>query len=333
MKKPLMITIIILVVIVGGYIVYDQVLDKDGNADNDADNDKTGIDCPDYDGDQSGCLSHSGCGWNSDINLCDSTDTIDEDNGGDEGLNQELENIAVPNNLSNELCKKLPLSNQPPYSERYYCLALVNHDERFCQGIDEEKAKNICLAHANADASYCEKVKNQESKHVCYYMLAVSSENAAFCDDIDYLDTAEENINEQEQCYYGFMSNLYQWGQSDEITTEICGHLGGEMEKTCLALKARDVSMCGDNPNCLTHFEQPISFCDERPDFPSCIKDRAKTNKDVSICELLPQPDRDSCVGVYCTHTELDAAICDTIENIEERQDRYMELAMNLANL
>ncbi|MBU1149184.1 hypothetical protein KKI23_03780 [Patescibacteria group bacterium] len=201
------------------------------------------------------------------------------------------------------------------------------------QGIDEEKAKNICLAHAKADSSYCEKIEEDSAQHVCYYILAVSSENATFCDEIDYLDTPEENKEEKEQCYYSFMSNLYQWGKADEIKTEYCEQLGSPDDNTCLALKARDVSICGDNPNCLTHFEQPMSFCDERPDFSSCIKDRAKINKDVSICELLSQPDRDSCVGVYCTHTELDVAICDTIENIEKRQEVYIELAMNLANL
>ena len=99
-----------------------------------------------------------------------------------------------------------------------------------------------------------------------------------------------------------------------------------------MALKNSDISLCDDNPNCLTFFEQDVSFCDGRPNFSDCIKDRAKTSKDVSICDLLSQPDRDSCVGVYCTHTELDVSICDTIVDIEERQDRYLELAMNLAN-
>jgi len=339
MKKTLTITIIILaVVIIGGYVAYDQILDKDGDIDNDMNTDKTGIDCPDYDGDQQGCLSHSECTWDS--GMCDSinadmADQDDEDDQDDEELIQELEDIAIPDTPSNELCKKLPLSNQPPYGERYYCLAVVNRDERFCEGIDEEKAKNICLAHANADSSYCKKVDSQESKHVCYYMLAVSSNNAAFCDDIDYLDTAEKNKEEKLQCYYNFVSNLYQWGKSDEIKTEYCNEFPADYEDrvACLAMKKRDVSLCNNIANCLTHFEQPLSFCDESPDMVSCLKDRAKTNEDVLICESLSQPDRDSCVGVYCTHTELDVAICDTIEDIKKRQEMYIELAMNLANL
>lgn len=310
--------------------MYDQVLDTD--------NGQAEIGCPDYDGDQQACLSHSECGWNSDMDECDSTDMDDEDDGDDEddqGLIQALENIDIPDNPSNVLCKKIPLSNQSPYSERYYCLAIVNHDGRFCEGVDEENDKNICLAFAKKDSSYCKKVESRESKHVCYYQLAVSSNNVTFCDGIDYLDTAEENKEEKLQCYYSFVSNLYQWGKSDEIKTEYCNEFPADYEDrvACLAMKERDVSLCNNIANCLTHFEQPLSFCDESTDMVSCIKDRAKMSKDVSICELLPQPDRDSCVGVYCTHIELDVTICDTIKNIEERQDRYLELAMNLANL
>lgn len=297
-----------------------------------------GVFCPDYDGDQEKCLEHKECEWDKEENNCDLIGSVknkdegdienDKDNeDGREKLNRELENIIIQNNPSNELCKKLPLSNQPPYGERYYCLAVVNHDERFCEGIDEENDKNICLAHAKADSSYCKKIQENSAKHVCYYMLAVTSGNANFCSDIDY------NQHEREQCYFNFMSNLYQWGRYSEIKTEYCNGLDIPDKYTCLALKERDASICGNNPNCLTFFEQDISFCDKRPDYVSCIKDRAKTSKNVSLCELLSQPDRDSCVGVYCTHTELDVHICNTIEDIEKRQDRYIELAINLSNL
>lgn len=281
--------------------------------------------CQVFDGNQQACLSHPECKWNSGMN-CDSTDTIEKDN---EGLIQKLEDIAVPNNPSNAICKTIPLSNQPSYGMRYYCLAIVNHDERFCEGIDEEKEKITCLAHAKKDSSYCQQQSKESAKHLCYFMLAVSSNNGDFCSDITY------SQHEREQCYFSFMSNLYQWGKSDKIKTEHCSQLGppgNQMRNTCLALKAKDISMCGNDPNCLTFFKQPLSFCDEASDKVSCIKDRAKTSKDVSICELLPQPDRDICVGVYCTHTELDVKICSTIENINKRQEMLVELAMNLGN-
>jgi len=346
MKKTII--LIILLIFISGCATTEQ------------DSGEVEIFCQDYDGNQEGCLLHEECIWTAEENICDSIsgstkddEDIDEgnvDDGEDEddgGINQELENIVVPDNPSNTLCKKLPLTNEFISSNKYHCLALVNNNAEFCEmikidneeDIEAKNDKNICLAHANKDSSYCESIEDQDAnhvgddaKHVCYFMLAVSSENADFCSDIDYLDTAQKNKEEKEKCYFSFMSNLYQWGKSDEITAEICGHLEGEMEETCLALKARDISMCGSNPNCLTYFEQPLSFCDEHPDFVSCIKDRAKTSKDVSICELLPQPDKDVCVGVYCTHTELDANICDTIEDIQKRQEFYVELAMNLGN-
>ena len=321
MKKILIIGLIAGILVIGiiAFLWLHFSLEEENNVGQESE-----IFCADYDGNQQECLSHSECKWSSDINECDSIDMVEEEDGG--GFKQELENIAVPNNPSNTLCKKIPLSGKPPYGERYYCLAVVNHDERFCEGIDEEKGKNICLAHAKADPSYCKKIQEDSAKHVCYYMLAVSSKNADFCSDINY------SQHEKEQCYFNFMSNLYAWDKSNEIKTEYCNQLDTPDKNTCLALKARDVSLCGDNPHCLTFFEQDLSFCDEHPEIDCCIKDRAKISKNVSICELLPQPDRDNCVGSYCTHTELDVNICDTIEGIKERQDRYIELAMNLGN-
>ena len=286
--------------------------------------------CANYDENQQECLSHPECEWSSDMN-CNSKDMDGEDN---EGLNQELEAITVPDNSSNTLCKKIPLSNQPPYGERYHCLALVNHDERFCEGMDEEKEKLMCLAFAKEDPSYCEKIQNQEPRRVCYIQLSVSSKNIKFCDGIYSLDKTQENKEEKLQCYMNYITNLYAWDKSDEIKIEYCNEFPEDYEDrdTCFALKKRDISLCNNVANCLTFFKQDVSFCDEHPELPCCIKDRAKTSKDVSICELLPQPERDDCVGSYCTHTELDVNICDTIEDIGERQNRYLELAMNLAN-
>lgn len=318
MKKILIIVGLVLTVILIVFgIIYFLNYQSNENGDS----------CMKYDDQKEECLKHKECRWDDKGNNCDSIDSEDDNVDNDEdGLNQELEAIKVPDNKSNELCKKLPLSGKPPHSERYQCLAMVNHDARFCEGMDEEKEKNMCLAYAKKDSSYCEKVENEDSKHVCYYQLAVSSNNADFCADITY------SQHEKEQCYYSFMSNLYQWGKSDEIKDEYCQALDSPDENTCLALKAKDVSMCGNNPNCLTHFKQDISFCDKQEDYVSCIKDRAKTSKDFSICKLLSQPDRDSCVGVYCTHTELDVKICDKVDDIDERQDRYLELAVFLSN-
>ncbi len=341
MKKGLLIGIIIGVLILGG--VGFLVLNSEKE-----------ISCVNYDGDEESCLLYEECKWTSDENICEPIDMIEEDDEDDEedlraGFVSELEE-GLLDTTSNEICKKLPLtdglsqealSTLAP-SSRYTCLATVNNNPEFCElieidneeDIEAKNEKNMCLAHANEDSSYCEKVEGQDSKHTCYFMLAVSSENVNFCKDINYLETAQENQEEKLRCYYGFISNLYQWDESDEIKTEYCNEFpSGEDERgACFALKARDISMCGNDPECLTHFEQPLSFCDDRPNFVSCIKDRAKTNEDISICDMLSQPDRDVCVGVYCTHIELDVNICATIEDIQVRQEFYAELAMNLGN-
>jgi len=287
--------------------------------------------CPDYDGKQEKCLLHEECKWMPEENICNSVFAVENDEGYNEDedkewLVPELEEIEISDTLPNQLCKQIPLSGKPPYNQRYTCLAIVNHDERFCEGVDEEKEKNMCLAYAKKDSSYCKKVKTDEAKHTCYYQLAVSSNDASFCSDIDY------SQNEKEQCYYNFMSNLYQLEEYDKIKTEYCNELDTADKNTCLALKEKDVSLCNDNPWCLTHFVQELSFCDEHPEITSCMNDRAKTSKNVSICELLSQPKKDNCIGGYCTHIELDVKICDMIEDIIEKESRYLEVAMNLAN-
>jgi len=224
-----------------------------------------GIFCPNYDSNQEECLEHKECEWDDGESNCDLIGSVknedegdNEDEEGDEdergGFNRELENISVPDNISNRLCKQIPLSNQSPYSERYRCLALVNHDERFCEGIDEEDEKTMCLAFTKEDSSYCKLISSQDAKRVCYIQLSVSTKNARFCSDITY------NQHEKEQCYMNYITNLYAWNKSDEIKTEYCNELDTPDKYTCHALKERDVSLCGNNPNCLTFFKQELSF-------------------------------------------------------------------------
>ncbi|MDP1696031.1 MAG: hypothetical protein Q8L29_03895 [archaeon] len=321
MKKGLIVIgIVILILGIGGYYFMNE--EKDSNELQKDNNIDIKISCPDYDNNQTECSLHLECEWISEENICNSL-SGDE---GEEKINSGLEAIEIQNTPSNELCRKIPLSSQFPYGERYLCLAIVNHNERFCEGVEEENENNMCLAYAKKDSSYCKQIQEDSAKHVCYYQLAVSSKNASFCSEIDY------SQNEKEQCYFNFMSNLYQWGKSNEIKTEYCNQLDTPDKNTCLALKAKDISLCGDNLNCLTFFTQDLSFCEKFSEKTTCIKDRAKTGKNVSICELLSQPDRDICIGAYCTHTELNVNICDTITGIKERQERYIELAMNLAN-
>ncbi len=264
--------------------------------------------------------------------IIEDEEDIEDDNEGDEddssaGFASELEK-GLPNTVPNEICKKLPLTNELNIGGRFYCFALVNHDAKFCEKIDDELDQvNICLAHAMGDPSYCKKIRSDAAKHVCYYMLAISSENIKFCDEITY------DTHEKEQCYFSFVSNLYWFDKSDEITTEMCSHLSSPDDKTCLAFKDRDVSHCKNNVNCLTFFEQPMSFCTGKGSvLKDCLRDRAMSSKDISICEQLSGEKKDDCIGDFCTHIQLDTAICDKISNGIERQSRYVEVAMNLGN-
>ncbi|MBU0650061.1 hypothetical protein KKG63_02575 [Patescibacteria group bacterium] len=246
---------------------------------------------------------------------------------GEDGPIKELEAIKIPNTPANKICQQLPFAGHKNYGERYRCLAIVNQDKRFCEGLDEEKEKSICLALVEKDPSYCDQLTDPEPKHVCYYQLAVTSEDASFCSEIDY------SQHEKEQCYMNFVTNLYFWGRADEIKTEYCNQLGVPDRYTCQALQKGDVMQCGNNPHCLTFFPQDSSFCQGTgSQLDDCVRDRAMTSKDASICEQLTGEKRDDCLGDFCTHIDLDINICNRITNVQMKQERYVELAIKLAN-
>ena len=247
-----------------------------------------------------------------------------------------VKTVEETDTLSEKICKKLPLAAQLSQIDKYYCLAVVNNNPEICQEIkvdsgdeEDEANKNICFAVAGGDTSYCEKISELSQKHVCYYQTAVVNNNIDICDEIDY------DQNEKLQCYFTFVSNLFWWDRSDEITAEYCNQFpaGQPDRNTCLAFKERDVAKCNNNVNCLTFFEQPMSFCTgQGSNLDDCIRDRAMSSKDVSICEQLSGDKRDDCLGDFCTHIKLDIAICDKITEVMEKQSRYVEIAINLAD-
>lgn len=239
------------------------------------------------------------------------------------------EEINVPNNPSNAICKQMPLSAELNPGDKYYCLAVVNHNPEFCNKIDDEEEQvNLCRAIASANSSYCKNMQNPLPKHVCYYQIAVISKNINICDEIDY------DNHEREECYYNFISNLHWWDKSSEIKTEYCNKFPvSEQRDTCLAFKDNDVSLCKNNIHCLTSFEQDMSFCSGiGSTLEYCIRDRAMTSKNLSICETLAGEKRDDCIGDFCTHIKLDTSICDKISDNMLRQSRYVEVAIHTAN-
>jgi len=308
--------------------------------------------CPDYDGNEQECSSYLECEWDSQESNCDSIsggtkdeeDFNDEDDGGGEDdllepFVSELEK-DLPNTSSNEICKKLPLTEGLSKEEiltltpgnRQECLAIVNNNLAFCELVQDNGEdmlgnddKNVCLAHAKKEVSYCKKLSNNEAKKHCYFGLSMISGDINVCDEIDY------DENEKELCYWSFANALYWEGKSDKITTEHCNKLptGSGSRDSCLAQKEGDVSLCKGNFNCLTLFEQPMSFCEnEGKTLEFCIRDRAMTSKNISICETLTGALRDDCFGDFAGHITQDTLTCDKIINDFARNTCYKDIAI-----
>ena len=244
MKKILIIGIVILVLVVAGYFYLSGEKETF---------------CPNYDGDEQKCSSHVECKWASEEEICEPIGQVEDDvddegnvddGGGEDDLREpfisELEK-DLPNTPSNEICKKLPLTEGLSQEEilnltsgnRYECLATVNNNPAFCELIiiDNEadilakNDKNVCLAHAKKDASYCKLMSADGDKRHCYFGLSMITGDINVCDGIDY------DENERELCYWSFANALYWEGKSDKITTEHCNKLpaGSQSKDSCLA--------------------------------------------------------------------------------------------------
>ena len=306
--------------------------------------------CPDYDGNQEGCSLHVECEWTSDENICEpigqveEEDEVEDDEGNEddplEGFVSELEK-DLPDTIQNEICKKLPLTKGLSSEEiltltpgnRYECLAIVNNNPEFCEliKVDNEADilgkddKNVCLAHAKEDVSYCKKMSDDGDKKHCYFGLSMISGDINICDGIDY------DENERQLCYWSFANALYWEGKADKITTEHCNKLpaGSQSKDSCLAQKEGDVSLCKGDFNCLTLFEQPMSFCEgEGKSLKYCIRDRAMTSKNISICETLTGELRDDCFGDFAGHITQDTSTCDLLSDDFARNTCYKDVAI-----
>ncbi len=319
----------------------------------------TEIACQNYDGNKEECLLHPECEWDAEENNCDPIGGMDEEGeyngGGDDGGVEDEEgdedNLLevfiselekdLPNTPSNEICKQLPLTKGLSQEKiltltpgnRYECLAVVNNNPEFCELIklDNEEDilgkddKNICLAHAKKDISYCKKISETGDKKHCYFGLSMISGDIDACDEIDY------DENEKELCYWSFVNALYWEDRSNKITTEHCNKLpaGSQSKDSCLAQKERDVSLCKGDFNCLTLFEQPMSFCEGKgKSLKYCIRDRAMTSKNISICETLTGELRNDCLGDFIGHISLEVSTCDKITDYFARNTCYKDVAI-----
>jgi hypothetical protein len=265
-------------------------------------------------------------------------------------VNNTLEEVNIvleendSNNFSNSICNQLPLSPELG-EEKYYCLAVVNHNPSFCENmlndtedlvlleeseedLNDTTPYDICLAISTEDSSYCKKLSKLIAKKTCYNTLSQISENINICDEIDY------SQDEKQQCYFNFVNALYWEDKSEKITTEDCDKIIDSMDKkTCLAFKSRDVSLCENNKNCLTFFPQEMSFCYgvTFKDEDECIRDRALVNENISICDMLSeQIGRDDCYLDFSGHIQPSITTCDKMTDIQHRQGCYINVAINL---
>lgn len=231
---------------------------------------------------------------------------------------------TVPDNPASKVCQKISQSE-----DIYSCLAVVNQDESLCQKIESAEEKNICLALTNQDISYCQKIQDQEPKEICYYELSFLLKDISYCDELD----------DWEKCYFSFVHRLHWQERSDEIQAQYCEKLsenaGGDMafRDTCWALKAGNTSLCQGNEHCLSFFPQPLSFCEttKSKGKSDCLRDRALTAKDTSICEKIADMHyQDNCYSSYSAHILPDLSLCEKISDKMTKNACYREYAINL---
>ena len=233
---------------------------------------------------------------------------------------------TVPDNAVSKICQKVSGSND----DVYYCLAIVNNDTNFCQKIRGINDKDICLALAGKDISFCQKIKSQEQKENCYHVMSFALKKIDYC----------EELENWEQCYFSFVYQLHWQERSDEIKAEYCEKFSEDagidlaFKDSCWAFKERDPSLCQGNEHCLSFFEQPLSFCDNNKlkTKPDCLRDRALTAKDTSICEKIDDINmQDNCYSSYSAHIGPDLSLCEKINDRMTRNMCYIEYAINLS--
>jgi hypothetical protein len=265
---------------------------------------------------------------------CDLVGIQDDDEYPDEEENEfasELEK-DLPDTIQNRICKKLPLSNELSPGDRYECLAVVNNNPEFCElivadnenDIEGKDEKNLCFAFTKKDSSYCKKISSALGKRTCYFGLSLISGDIDVCAGIDF----DQDL--KQLCYYSFVNALYWEDKSDMITVAFCNKLPEPDRTSCLAFKERDVSLCENNVHCLTCFEQPMSFCTtgQGKALEYCVRDRAMSSKDISICETLTGEKRTDCIGDFAGHITQDISTCDLISDIKARHSCYKDVAI-----
>lgn len=229
----------------------------------------------------------------------------------------------VPNNLASQICQKINRKEV-----KYSCLALVNQDEKYCQGLDSDP-KNVCLAALNKDDSFCQKVSKTNLQY-CYQNLVSASGKSDFC---DKLNSSEEISS----CYVHFVSSNYFVSNLEDIDQSMCDKVLRDQpeHELCLAMTTQDITACSpDRVDCPAYVTKDLTLCSKsasKTDEGECYHALAMLSKDSAICERIGSPNaKDDCYRDYSRLSQ-DQAFCDKILGPNQKDECLKNIALNIS--
>lgn len=226
--------------------------------------------------------------------------------------------VVIPDNPPSQICAQITKKQM-----QYNCLAIVNKNINLCDKFEEDD-KLECQAIVGNNPKLCAKIKLPVQKKTCVNEVARVNDNIASCDFAD----------DKKDCIGSYFAGLY-WDQKfDLMDKKYCDVFPEGDKDWCLALATQNKSMCGDNLGCLSLFIQPLLFCDNQQMSKSkgeCLRDRAMTQKDPAICELIDDAsDRNRCYFNIVGHINPDISFCSKISDPELEQECFTNAAIKL---
>lgn len=235
--------------------------------------------------------------------------------------NSSSENgVVIPDNPSSQACAQISKKEK-----QNHCLAIVNKNMDLCDKFEEDD-KLECQAIVGNSPELCAKINLPVQKKTCVNEVARVNDNINSCDFAD----------DKKNCVGSYLAGLYWDGKYNLMDKKYCDIFSNEDKNWCLALATQDKSVCGNSLACLSLFIQPLSFCDNQQMSKSkgeCLRDRAMTQKDPAICELIDNiNDRDRCYFNIVGHINPDISFCSKISDSELEQECFANAAVNLLN-
>lgn len=226
--------------------------------------------------------------------------------------------VVIPDNSPSRACAQITMKQR-----RYYCLAIVNKDSDLCSKTAEDGVL-ACRAIVENNPELCTKVTPAIQKKTCVNEVARVNDNINSCDFSD----------DRKDCVGSYLAGLYWDEKYNLMDKKYCDVFPVGDKDWCLALVTQDKSACGSNGACLSLFIQPLSFCDNQQMSKSkgeCLRDRAMTQKDTTICELINDTsDKDNCYFNIVGHINPDISLCSKISDPELEQECLANAAVKL---